>query len=149
MSAHLDTDALADLLAGEGGDDAVAHVGACARCSQDLADLDAALVPVAAELAALAASPLPPVPADLDQVLLARLSAAGADRPTTAHAGAAGPGFDTAAPALEAPAPEAPTPEAPTRVAAVPAGAVPLPGDVLPGGVVPLRPRPAPGRSPC
>ncbi len=89
----------------------------CARCAEALTDLDAALVPVVAELAVLAASPLPPVPADLEDALRARLAA-------------------EAVPAAAAPAP------APRLL---PAGDGPgdgLPtGDVLPADVVPLRPR--------
>jgi hypothetical protein len=73
--AHLDLDALADLLAGEGTAAQTEHVTACAVCSGALVDLDAALVPVAAELAAAAAAPLPAPPPDLEDRLLARLRA--------------------------------------------------------------------------
>lgn len=74
MSAHLDLDALADLLAGEGTEPDVAHVSGCPACSAALVDLDAAVVPVAAALAAL---PAPPVPDDLDARIHAALVAAG------------------------------------------------------------------------
>lgn len=74
-TAHLDLDALADLLAGEGTAAQTQHVTTCAACSAALVDLDAALVPVAAELAAAAAAPLPAPPPDLEERLLARLRA--------------------------------------------------------------------------
>lgn len=66
---HLSLDALADLLAGEGSDADVAHVGACAGCSGRLDELANAELEVAAVLASL---PAPPVPDDL----AARLQAA-------------------------------------------------------------------------
>ncbi len=69
MSAHLDADALADLLAGEGDDTAVDHVGGCEMCSAALVDLSDAQEEVRRALAAL---PEPAVPADL----AARLDAA-------------------------------------------------------------------------
>lgn len=59
---HLDLDALADLLAGEGDDAQVAHVGGCAGCAGRLDELAAADAEVAALLAGL---PAPQVPADL------------------------------------------------------------------------------------
>lgn len=59
---HLSLDALADLLAGEGSDADVAHVGQCAGCSGRLDELAAAEVEVAAVLASL---PAPRVPDDL------------------------------------------------------------------------------------
>lgn len=71
---HLDLDALADLLAGEGTEDDVVHVAACDRCSADLADLDAALGAVAAELTAYAGRAVPAPPADLEDRLRARLA---------------------------------------------------------------------------
>ena len=43
VSGHLDLDALADLLAGEGDDAQVDHVAGCATCSAALVDLDAGL----------------------------------------------------------------------------------------------------------
>lgn len=69
MNGHLDLDALADLLAGEGGDRQVDHVAACPACSAALVELEDAGAQVSAALAAL---PPPPVPADLP----ARLEAA-------------------------------------------------------------------------
>jgi hypothetical protein len=72
--AHLDLDALADLLAGEGTEAQVDHVAGCAECAERLAELDEAQVPVAAALAAL---PAPALPADLADRLLAALDAEG------------------------------------------------------------------------
>ncbi|HEU0101078.1 MAG TPA: hypothetical protein VFR07_02030 [Mycobacteriales bacterium] len=69
MTAHLDLDGLCDLLAGEGEQTQLGHVARCPECSQALADLEQAQEPVRAALAAL---PLPEVPADLT----ARLDAA-------------------------------------------------------------------------
>jgi hypothetical protein len=66
MSEHLDLDALADVLAGEARPD---HLADCAVCRTALAELEAALGPVDAALAAL---PAPEVPAQL----VARLDAA-------------------------------------------------------------------------
>lgn len=71
-SPHLDLDRLADLLAGEGSDDDVAHVGRCAGCAGRLDELSVAEVEVAAALAAL---PPPPLPADLADRLSAALAA--------------------------------------------------------------------------
>ncbi|MGB8651949.1 MAG: hypothetical protein WCD35_14955, partial [Mycobacteriales bacterium] len=59
MSDHLDTDALADVLAGEARP---AHLDACPSCQTALGELAAALGPVATSLAAL---PEPEPPADL------------------------------------------------------------------------------------
>lgn len=72
MSGHLDLDRLADLLAGEGSDADVAHVGDCAGCAGRLDELAAAEVHVAATLAAL---PPPEVPAGLADRLTAALAA--------------------------------------------------------------------------
>jgi hypothetical protein len=69
VTAHLDLDALADLLAGEGGAREADHVAGCAACSSALEDLDRAQDPVRRALAGL---PAPVVPADL----AARLHAA-------------------------------------------------------------------------
>lgn len=69
---HLDLDRLADLLAGEGGADDVAHVGACSGCAGRLDELSAADAEVAAALAAL---PPPALPADLVERLSAALAA--------------------------------------------------------------------------
>ena len=69
MSAHLDLDALADLLAGEGEDASVEHLSGCPACSAALVDLEDAQEQVRTTLAAL---PAPQVPADL----AARLDAA-------------------------------------------------------------------------
>lgn len=73
MSAHLDLDGLADLLAGEGADRDVQHVSTCARCSSALVELEDAQAPVREALAAL---PPPAVPADLHARLDAALMAA-------------------------------------------------------------------------
>ena len=73
MSGHLDLDALADLLAGEGDDAQIDHLAACASCSAALADLDQASTDVRATLAAL---PAPTVPDDLAARLDAALLAA-------------------------------------------------------------------------
>ena len=69
MSTHLDLDALADVLAGEAEPAVTAHAADCETCAAALVDLEAALVPVAAVLAAL---PDPAIPDDL----VARLDAA-------------------------------------------------------------------------
>lgn len=90
-SPHLDLDRLADLLAGEGTDDDVAHVGQCSGCAGRLDELSVAEVEVAAALAAL---PAPPLPAGLADRLTAALaaeppldpSAAAPDRLPTAEA---------------------------------------------------------------
>ncbi|HVM28815.1 MAG TPA: hypothetical protein VM433_14240 [Mycobacteriales bacterium] len=69
---HLDLDRLADLLAGEGVDDDVAHVGRCAGCAGRLDELAAADAEVAAGLATL---PPPAVPAGLADRISAALAA--------------------------------------------------------------------------
>lgn len=69
-AAHLDLDALADVLAGEAGSDESAHLQGCASCASRLAELEAADARVVAVLAAL---PPPPVPADLTERLAAAL----------------------------------------------------------------------------
>ena len=71
-ATHLDLDALADLLAGEGTDAQVDHVASCAGCAGRLDELSAADAEVAAVLAAL---PAPPVPAGLADRLQAALAA--------------------------------------------------------------------------
>jgi len=83
-SPHLDLDRLADLLAGEGSDDDVAHVGQCSGCAGRLDELSVAEVEVAAALAAL---PAPPLPADLADRLTAALPDGGyvADAPYFMH----------------------------------------------------------------
>ena len=53
---HLDLDALADVLAGEGDD---THVRSCATCTEALAELAAADLTVTSALHALPAPPLP------------------------------------------------------------------------------------------
>lgn len=80
MSGHLDLDRLADLLAGEGSDADVAHVGDCAGCAGRLDELAAAEVHVAAVLAAL---PPPELPAGLADRLTAALAAEPALPPST------------------------------------------------------------------
>ena len=62
--SHLDLDRLADLLAGEGTEADVAHVGDCAGCAGRLDELAVAEVEVAASLAALPAPATPPGLAD-------------------------------------------------------------------------------------
>lgn len=76
---HLAVGELADVLAGERPDDA--HLAGCASCRDRLAELEAALTQVAADLAAL---PEPPLPDGLQ----ARLSAALAAEPPLPSAGA-------------------------------------------------------------
>lgn len=68
--SHLDLDALADALAGEGEDGG--HLERCASCASRLAELAAADARVSAVLAAL---PAPPVPAGLAERLSAALVA--------------------------------------------------------------------------
>lgn len=84
---HLDLDALADLLAGEGSETAVAHLSTCAACSGALADLDAAGAPVTAALGAL---PDPPPPPGLDDRLTAALASAGPVAPAPVVTSGAG-----------------------------------------------------------
>ena len=99
MSAHLDLDDLADLLAGEGDDAQVEHVAACTRCSAALVDLEDAQQQVRAALSAL---PAPQVPADLAARLDAALLAARPPEPAAprrlrgvpAPLGEDGPGQD-------------------------------------------------------
>lgn len=50
---HLDLDALADLLVGEGNPRDIEHLRSCAPCTRQLTDLEAAQAPVDASLAAL------------------------------------------------------------------------------------------------
>ena len=73
MSGHLDLDALADLLAGEGEDAQVDHVSGCGACSAALVDLERASAEVGAALAAL---PAPAVPEGLAARVDAALRAA-------------------------------------------------------------------------
>lgn len=70
MSEHLDLDALADHLVGEG--DGTDHLSTCAACHDRLAELSAAQLTVSASLAAL---PPPPLPPDLAQRITAALAA--------------------------------------------------------------------------
>jgi len=70
MTQHLDLDALADQLAGEGAGDV--HLSTCASCADRLAELAAAEVSVAASLAAL---PAPAVPVGLTDRITAALAA--------------------------------------------------------------------------
>lgn len=76
-SAHLDLDALADVLAGERPEDP--HLAACASCRERLAVLEAAQGRVAAALAAL---PDPALPDGLDDRLAQDLRAAAGARGT-------------------------------------------------------------------
>ena len=59
MSAHLDLDALADVLVEEGGPAAVQHLRGCVTCAAGLEALRAADASVAGAVAALAGPPLP------------------------------------------------------------------------------------------
>jgi hypothetical protein len=78
-SPHLDLDALADALAGEGDDAAdAAHLASCASCTSRLAELAAAETRVVAVLSSL---PPPQLPADLADRLTAALAAEGPLRP--------------------------------------------------------------------
>lgn len=75
MSEHLDVDALADHLAGEG--DGGPHLSSCAACTARLAELAAAEVTVAASLAGLPAPAMPPGLADrINAALIAAAPAA-------------------------------------------------------------------------
>lgn len=65
MSTHVTLDDLADLHVGEASDEVAAHVASCAECTARLAELEAALAPVASDLRALASLPVPEVPADV------------------------------------------------------------------------------------
>ena len=93
MSAHLDLDALADLLAGEGPDAHVEHLSACPACSAALVDLEQAQEQVRTALAAL---PAPEVPADLAARLDAALLEARPPEPAARPVGAlaASPGAE-------------------------------------------------------
>lgn len=71
-SGHLDLDALADALAGEGDAAAAAHLTGCASCGSRLRELAAAEQRVVAVLSTL---PPPDVPADLADRLSAALAA--------------------------------------------------------------------------
>ncbi|MGZ6804863.1 MAG: hypothetical protein ACXVFU_17630 [Nocardioidaceae bacterium] len=72
MTAHLDRDALADVLAGERSDP---HLDGCAECRAALAELATAVGQVEGALAAL---PAPAVPAGAEERLLAALAREGA-----------------------------------------------------------------------
>ena len=80
MSKHLDLDALADLLDGEG--DGEAHLSGCAHCAARLGELADAEAAVTASLNSLGAPTLPPALAD-------RIAAALAAEPALAPAPAA------------------------------------------------------------
>ncbi len=84
MTEHLDLDALADVLAGQGGDETggssvgtagggTAHLSACADCAQRLRELEAAQAAVSASLACL---PPPAMPPEIAVRLSAALAAA-------------------------------------------------------------------------
>ncbi len=93
MSEHLDLDALADLLVGEGakdGSDSV-HLAGCADCAGRLSELADAQGAVTASLAALSAPALPDDVASRITTCLASepaLTPAGGTRTATAGAGA-------------------------------------------------------------
>lgn len=78
MSGHVDLDALADLLVGEGDETQVRHLAGCAGCSSALDDLERAQEPVRLALATL---PAPQVPGDLAARLDAALLRARDDLP--------------------------------------------------------------------
>lgn len=80
MTAHLDRDALADVLAGEPSDP---HLDGCADCRAALAELATAVGQVEAALAAL---PAPAVPAGAEDRLLAALAQERAGAPSPASA---------------------------------------------------------------
>lgn len=114
---HLDLDALADLLAGEGSDAHVAHVAGCAGCAGRLDELAAADVEVAAVLATL---PPPVVPAGLAQRLTAALAAEPPLTPVEPSFAETGPvaeavGGSEGAPARPGPTTVTPFPTAPPR----------------------------------
>lgn len=81
MSEHLDLDALADHLVGEGnGGD---HLASCASCQDQLTELSAAQVTVSAALVAL---PPPPLPSELAERFHAAIAAEPAPTPSVASA---------------------------------------------------------------
>lgn len=86
-SPHLDLDALADALAGEGDEVGAAHLAGCGSCASRLDELVAAQVRVVAVLGAL---PPPAVPADLAGRLDAALAAEAPMRPAPRGASAVG-----------------------------------------------------------
>lgn len=94
-AGHLDLDALADAVAGEGDAASTAHLAACPSCTSRLRELEAAEQRVAAVLSTL---PPPTVPADLADRLTAALAAEAPLAPAVATTGAS----VTALPAREA-----------------------------------------------
>ena len=118
---HLDLDALADLLAGEGTDEQLAHVGDCPVCAGALDDVDRGSRSVQAVLAAL---PPPVVPPELTARLERALAAEQQVRASPDTAGLGPAGHDGAD-------------EDDVR-----------PGAVQAGGSVIALPRPRPARSP-
>ena len=84
-AGHLDLDALADTLAGEGDAAASAHLASCSSCASRLRELEAAEQRVVAVLSTL---PPPTVPADLADRLTAALAAEAPLDPTVATSGA-------------------------------------------------------------
>lgn len=94
-AGHLDLDALADAVAGEGDAVATAHLASCPSCASRLRELEAAEQRVVAVLSAL---PPPTVPADLEARLSAALAAEAPLDPAVATTGAS----VTALPAREA-----------------------------------------------
>ena len=84
-AGHLDLDALADALAGEGGAAAAAHLDACGSCRSRLHELEAAERRVVAVLSTL---PPPDVPADLADRLAAAIAAEAPLDATAASTGA-------------------------------------------------------------
>ncbi len=92
MSEHAGLDALADLLAGEGSTETEAHLRDCPTCAQALGDLDAALVPVTAALAAL------PEPEPAPELVQRIETAIAQERAATAPGPSAAPLGSSAAP---------------------------------------------------
>lgn len=84
-AGHLDLDALADTLAGEGDAAASAHLATCPSCASRLRELEAAEQRVVAVLSTL---PPPTVPADLADRLAAALAAEAPLDPTVSTTGA-------------------------------------------------------------
>lgn len=109
---HLELDALADLLVGEGEETDVAHVAGCAACSARLVELDEAQGPVAAALAAYAALDVPAPPPDLAERLRAALED---EAPPAGATASAGPAVDAEPGEHREPAPVVPLRRRPAR----------------------------------
>lgn len=94
-AGHLDLDALADTLAGEGDSAASAHLATCPSCASRLRELEAAEQRVVAALSTL---PPPTVPADLADRLASALTAQAPLDPTAATTGASVTALPTRSP---------------------------------------------------